>query len=116
MRTMGVAYYRYVDDVLMFGSKDAVQLALGTLRTRLKYRGLSLHDLSSGKTQVAPLSTSFGYLGYTFQWPVITVRDATVERFLQSIAAKFSDYTHNKARRLEKFKYLTEARAAEIFF
>lgn len=115
MRTMGVAYYRYVDDVLMFGSKDAVQRALKTLDSRLKYRGLALHDVASGKTQVAPLSTPFGYLGYTFKWPTITVRDATVERFLQSIAAKFSDYTHNKARRLEKFKYLTEARVADIF-
>jgi RNA-directed DNA polymerase len=115
MRTMGVAYYRYVDDVLMFGSQDAVQNALKTLGTRLKYRGLALHDAASGKTQVAKLSAPFGYLGYTFKWPVITVRGATVERFLQSIAAKFSDYTHNKARRLEKFKYLTDARVAEIF-
>lgn len=115
MRAMGVAYYRYVDDVLMFGSEDAIQKALKTLGTRLKYRGLALHDVASGKTQVAKISTPFGYLGYTFQWPVITVRDATVERFLQSIAAKFSDYTHNKARRLEKFKYLTDVRVAEIF-
>jgi RNA-directed DNA polymerase len=115
MRAMGVAYYRYVDDVLMFGSKNAVQKALKTLGTRLTYRGLALHDGASGKTQLANLSTPFGYLGYTFQWPVITVREATVERFLQSIAAKFSDYTHNKTRRLEKFKYLTDARVAEIF-
>lgn len=115
MRAMSVAYYRYVDDVLMFGSKEAVQKALRTLGTRLKYRGLALHDVASGKTQVARLSTPFGYLGYTFKWPIITVREATVERFLQSIAAKFSDYTHNKARRLEKFKYLTDARVAEIF-
>lgn len=115
MRVMGVAYYRYVDDVLMFGSKDAVRKALKTLGTRLKYRGLALHDVASGKTQVAELSSPFGYLGYTFKWPVVTVREATVERFLQSIASKFSDYTHNKARRLEKFKYLTDARVAEIF-
>lgn len=115
MRAMGVEYYRYVDDVLMFGSQNAVQKALKTLGTRLKYRGLALHDAASGKTQVAKLSTPFGYLGYTFKWPVITVREATVERLLQSIAAKFSDYTHNKARRLEKFKYLTDARVAEIF-
>lgn len=115
MRALDVTYYRYVDDVLMFGTKDAVQAALKTLDTRLRYRGLSLHDVASGKTQIAPLLTPFGYLGYTFRWPEITVRDNTVERFLQSIASKFSDYTHNKAHRLEKFKYLTEARIADIF-
>lgn len=115
MRALGVAYYRYVDDVLMFGSKEEVQKSLKTLDTRLKYRGLALHSVASGKTQIARLSTPFGYLGYTFKWPVITVREATVERLLQSIAAKFSEYTHNKARRLEKFKYLTDARVAEIF-
>ncbi len=43
------------------------------------------------------------------------MRDSTIERFLQSIAAKFSDYTHNKTRRLEKFKYLTPERLKEIF-
>jgi RNA-directed DNA polymerase len=115
MLNLPVSYYRYVDDVLIFGSEDAVHQALATFRSRLKYRGLSLHGVSSGKTHVAPLSESFGYLGYTFRWPVITVRDATVERFLQSIAAKFSDYTHNKARRLERFKYLNEERVANIF-
>lgn len=115
MLKLPVSYYRYVDDVLIFGSEDAVHRALATFRSRLKYRGLSLHGVSSGKTHVAPLSESFGYLGYTFKWPVITVRDATVERFLQSIAAKFSDYTHNKARRLERFKYLNEERVANIF-
>lgn len=115
MRALGVAYYRYVDDVLIFGNQDAVRKALTTLSTRLKYRGLALHDVASGKTQIARLATPFGYLGYTFKWPLITVREATVERLLQSIAAKFSDYTHNKARRLEKFKYLTDARVAEIF-
>ena len=61
------------------------------------------------------MTKKFGYLGYTFTWPHVTVREATVERFLQSIAAKFSDYVHNKSRRLERFKYLTDARLAEIF-
>ena len=54
-------------------------------------------------------------MGYTFHWPLISVRDATTERLLQSIAAKFSDYTHNKAKRLERFNYLTTDRLKEIF-
>lgn len=115
MPKTGITYYRYVDDVLMYGDHDAVQKAFGSLRARLKRRGLSLHPIGSGKSHFQQLSKPFGYLGYTFHWPLISVRDSTTERFLQSIAAKFSDYTHNKTRRLERFKYLTSERLKEIF-
>lgn len=115
MPTMGITYYRYVDDVLMYGGHDAVQKAFVSLRSRLKRRGLGLHSIGSGKSYIQQLSKPFGYLGYSFHWPLISVRDSTTERFLQSIAAKFSDYTHNKTRRLERFKYLTPERVKEIF-
>lgn len=115
MPSMGITYFRYVDDVLMYGTHYAVQKAFDSLRARLKRRGLSLHTIGSGKSHLQPLSKPFGYLGYTFHLPLISVRDSTAERFLQSIAAKFSDYTHNKTRRLERFKYLTPDRLKEIF-
>jgi len=115
MQSMGITYYRYVDDVLMYGGREAVHRAYRSLRGRSSRRGLSLHSLGSGKSHIGPLSNSFGYLGYVFRWPTITVRESTIERFLQSVAAKFSDYTHNKARWLDRRKYLTEDRLAEIF-
>ena len=115
MPTMNITYYRYVDDVLMYGDRGAVQKAFSSLHSRLKRRGLSLHSLGSGKSHLQQLSEPFAYLGYTFHWPLISVRDSTTERFLQSIASKFSDYTHNKARRLERFKYLTPDRLKEVF-
>lgn len=115
MAKLDVTYYRYVDDVLMFGTEDAVRNAFRSLYYRLRRRGLSLHPLGSSKTQVKSVFEPFGYLGYTFRLPVITVREATIERFLQSIAAKFSDYTHNKSRRLSKLKYLDEDRLKGIF-
>ena len=101
--------------MLIYGDQVAVKSAFRSLNARLIPRGLSLHALGSGKTTIEPLSKPFGYLGYVFKWPSIAVRDATIERFLQTIAAKFSDYTHNKARRLERFRYLTSARLKQIF-
>lgn len=115
MRSMEITYYRYVDDVLMYGASDAVHRAYRSLRARSSRRGLKLHALGSGKSHIGPLSDSFGYLGYVFHWPAITVRESTIERFLQSVAAKFSDYTHNKGHRLDRRKYLTQDRLAEIF-
>lgn len=115
MKKFGISYFRYVDDVLMYGDHKTVHAAFKSLGGRLKLRGLGLHPLHSGKSQIEKLSTRFGYLGYIFEGNNITVRNSTVERFLQSIAAKFSDYIHNKNRRLEKFKYLDQNRLAEIF-
>lgn len=115
MAAKGVSYYRYVDDVLMFGEAGAVVAAFTSLRNRLRLRGLGLHSLTSGKSQIEEFGKPFGYLGYLFIGEKITVRDSTVERFIQSIAAKFSDFTHNKVRRLQRFTYLTEERLAEIF-
>ncbi|MBX9607384.1 MAG: RNA-directed DNA polymerase [Gammaproteobacteria bacterium] len=115
MALPSIRYFRYVDDVLMFGPKDQVQAAAKSLSGRLKRRGLSLHPVNSGTSHFGPLPKQFGYLGYVFKWPAISVREATIERFLQSIAAKFSDFTHNKARRLERLKYLNEKRICEIF-
>lgn len=115
MKKLGLTYYRYVDDVLMYGEKGVVEKGVRSLRSRLAHRGLSLHPFGSGKSYLQLASQRFGYLGYEFLMPVITVRDSTVERLLQSIAAMFSAYVHNKARRLEKHKYLDEARLSEIF-
>lgn len=115
MRESSIIYYRYVDDVLMYGSRGDVENSFQSLSDRLKCRGLSLHPLSSGKSFIQPVQKRFGYLGYEFAHPEITVRESTVERLLQSIAAMFSGYLHNKARRLEKYKYLDGARLAEIF-
>lgn len=115
MRGLGVAYYRYVDDVLMYGPSEAVEKAARSLRARLAHKGLRLHPFGKGKSYLQPASDCFRYLGYEFQLPHITVRAATVEKLLQSLAAMFSAYMHNKTRRLERHKYLTEDRLAEIF-
>ncbi|MBV4467486.1 RNA-directed DNA polymerase [Pseudomonas siliginis] len=112
----GLHYYRYVDDVLMYGDEKLVSSSFTSLKGRLSRRGLKLHSLNSEKTKFGPLDQEFAYLGYIFKLPEITVRRVTVERFLQSIAAKISDYKHNKSRRLEKFKYLTESRLVDIFY
>lgn len=112
----GLHYYRYVDDVLMYGDEKLVHSSFISLKRRLARRGLQLHGLSSEKTKFGPLDQEFSYLGYVFELPEITVRRITVERFLQSVAAKISDFKHNKTKRLEKFKYLTEARLVDIFY
>jgi RNA-directed DNA polymerase len=112
----GLTYYRYVDDVLMYGDQKVVESAYESVRRRLSRRGLTLHGRTSPKTYIGPINRRFSYLGYDFKLPNITVRDETFERFLRAIAAKVSDFKHNYAKRLEKHKYLNQERLVDIFF
>lgn len=115
MHALPVNYFRYVDDILIIGKKRDVSKAFGVLRGLLKPLGLSVHSKKSSKTQIQQYSQPFEYLGYVFNWPRITVRESTVERFLQSIAAMFSAYRHGRKRKLARLKFLTEDRLKEIF-
>jgi len=116
MRQMQLHYYRYVDDILIFGDAAHVDNTRVLVETRLSDLGLEIHPVcEGGKSHLSSLTDQFGYLGYWFHVPKITVRPATVERFLQSVVGKFSDYIHNKTWRLGEYKYLNDVRLKEIF-
>lgn len=115
MKGMDVKYYRYVDDVLMYGEKECVLKAFSSIRRKLKLRGLSVHPPSSPKTHLGYLNEEFGFLGYVFEGDEISVRDSTIEGFLQSIATRFSDFSHNKNRRLKRNSNLTIDDIKEVF-
>jgi RNA-directed DNA polymerase len=115
MSNLGVRYFRYVDDILMYGDEPSVRRAHKSLGARLRRRGLSLHKIGAGKSHLGPLTTSFGYLGYLFEHPKVTVRDVTVERLLQSLAAKFSDYAHNTEDRLNQSPGLSREQLRQAF-
>lgn len=115
LRQQKVHYYRYVDDILIFGESSLVDNAKMLVESRLSDLGLKTHPVGSGKSHLGHLTEEFGYLGYLFNIPRITVRSATQERFLLSIIGKFSDYTHNKISRLERLKFLNDTKLKEIF-
>lgn len=115
MRTLPVRYFRYVDDVLIYGSEGEVKRAQNSFVARVRRRGLAVHKVGGGKSHLTKLSDEFRYLGYVFNGRAISVRPATVERLLQSLAAKFSDFRYNKERRLERHKYLDVGRLKDIF-
>jgi retron-type reverse transcriptase len=110
-----IHFYRYVDDILIFGEDSLVDAAKALVETRLSALGLKTHPVGSGKSHLGQLTEEFAYLGYCFHIPLITVRPATQERFLLSIVGKFSDYIHNKKTRLEHLKFLDVAKLKEIF-
>jgi hypothetical protein len=116
MRDLGVKYFRFVDDVLLVGSKEDTAKAARSFVARARARGLAVHNIRSKKGHHLPLASRFSYLGYEFKMPLVTVRESTVERLLLGLAAKITDFKYNKARILAKKPYLTEESLRNVFF
>lgn len=116
MRKLGVNYYRYVDDILIFGTEKKVRNAYKSVVARLRARSLRVHPIGeSEKSNFYLLSDIFGYLGYHFQLPNITVRPSSKEKFLQSICAKITEYKHNKIKCPERYAHLGKTHLRQIF-
>lgn len=115
MRELGVSYYRFVDDVLLVGSREATAKAAKSFAARARIRGMSVHGIGSAKGHHLPLANRFSYLGYDFQLPKVTVRASTVERLLHGVAAKITDYKYNKERTLARKPYLTSDTLKDAF-
>jgi len=115
MQGLGVKYFRFVDDVLLVGSKEDTAKAAKSFAARARARGLSIHNIGSEKGHHLPLSSQFSYLGYEFRMPLVTVRESTIERLLLALAAKITDFKYNKARTLARKPYLTEKTLRDAF-
>ncbi len=115
MRQMPIKYFRFVDDILIVGGKEETIKAQRSFAARVRARSLSVHSSGAKKGHHLPLTSKFSYLGYVFCFPAITIREATVERLLHSLAAKISDYSHNKDAILRRKPYLTSETLREVF-
>lgn len=98
-------YCRYVDDILIFAKNENIDEIEKNFKTKIENLGLKLNQ---DKTYKKSAQEEFEYLGYHFELPKITVRTSTIEKFIHSIAAKFSSYIHNREKRLRKLKRLNK--------
>jgi hypothetical protein len=112
MQNSEYVYFRYVDDILVFTTVDKVNEAQNMLKASIENLKLSFNE---DKTGTRTGKDGFEYLGYRFELPKVTVRQSTIEKFIHSIAAKFSNYIYNKQYKLRKYKYLNKENLKEIF-
>jgi hypothetical protein len=93
-----IAYFRYVDDILIFCELEKAKEIANELKKRLSALGLKIHDIhgKSEKSRIGKLGDSFSYLGYLFYDDIVSVRTETVERLKESLAAIFTSYKYSR--------------------
>lgn len=93
----GIAYFRYVDDILILMDRDRSSELWPELVTLFGLAGLKVHKLKrddASKSAVGRFSDGFEFLGYRFEWPRVTVRRGSVSRVEASIARAFTRYRY----------------------
>lgn len=82
-------YFRYVDDILIFNHGHPNNCVKDYSESLLNKIGL---ELNKGKSFCKEKSDTFEYLGYHFNIPKISVRDSTVQRFVNKLASMFVSF------------------------
>lgn len=105
-------FHRYVDDVFSIVSLEASKQFKENLGAELK----SLHlDLNEDKCETAPGNETFEYLGYRFSLPTVSVRQPTIDRFINSVAARFTAYRKGSSTFLREHPNVTAETRREVF-
>lgn len=94
----GVAYFRYVDDVLIL-CKESPEAVFEKLAAQLEndYR-LHVHPLDglSSKSRVGNVDESFSFLGYHFSDRLASVKLESIKRLEESLANIFTTYKYKE--------------------
>jgi len=104
-------YYRYVDDILVIAKKEEIQ--------KIKTKVLkALNDLkleTNDKTEEGALVQGFDYLGYNVSPPQISVRESSVDRFIESLVGMFTELNYGASRWQKNSKWLGPKEIEVIF-
>ena len=96
MKRPDVAYFRYVDDILILTTGDISGELWPSVKRALSLAGLAAHEVGGddSKSSKGLISDGFDFLGYAFSWPRVSVRPASINRLEGSIARCFTRYRY----------------------
>lgn len=112
LNNLGLIYFRYVDDILIISGENDLDNLVNLIKNELNTYKLEIND---AKTECHLGNCTFDYLGYKLSLPKVSIKDANVERFITSIAAKFSLYAHSSESQLKKYTWLTKEIQKQVF-
>ena len=84
-----IAFFRYVDDILVFTDKESFDSIRKAVTDDIKALGL---DINEEKDENGDISETFQYLGYVFNGSEITVRKSSVLKHEEALEKMFRKY------------------------
>lgn len=108
-----IAYYRYVDDILILTKRPSHRKIFSEISNSLKPLGLTCHPLQKedSKSTWGPLSEAIDFLGYSISESSVSVRKSSVNRLKSKIALLLAQYKKSLLERppaIKKSEWLLE--------
>lgn len=98
-----IAYYRFVDDVLILCNKEKAEEIAYQAISKFQQIGLTVHDPIKvpEKSQISSIKSDFNYLGYRFSDGLVSAKNATIEKLKSSLVGIFTSYKHSRNKNTE---------------
>jgi len=106
------AYFRYVDDILIIAKTNMIKAIEHNTINDLEKIELTTHPL---KNKTDPMSVSFDYLGYSISSNDVSVKESTIDGFIQSVLSIFTNFKHNHERWVDHTNGITVEKVRETF-
>jgi len=112
-----LAYFRYVDDILIFCNQKNIERIKQQVKDECKTIGLELHgEEEKEKCKSGVISSGFSFLGYEFCGNVISVRERSVIKFRNSFINYLTAYKYSKKPNKELLLWSINLRVTGCFF
>lgn len=94
-----LAYFRYVDDVLILTKDDSARRQFEKFAALAETRGLSVHAAERGsKSAIERVEVPFDYLGYEFHTQKLSVRSSSISRLEAKLAKTITSFNYALGR------------------
>jgi RNA-directed DNA polymerase len=96
IRPISKAYFRFVDDVFILCDKNSIQSIWSKINTLTSQIGIELSkEKCTGQGAAEPVGDGFEFLGYKFIKDIISARESSYRRFLDSIIGKVTKFKYD---------------------
>ncbi len=113
---LAAAYFRFVDDIFVIVETEKVAEVYSSIEAGLEARGLEVHPLEprTAKGGQFAIDERIEFLGYVFDGDLVTVRDSSVDRFIEKIAARVTRFRRDRRRLVKEHEWMTPELAQKV--
>lgn len=108
LKNNNIQYFRFVDDILILCKNSDTKKIIGDLTTLFNKKNLNIYppQPKDSKSKIGSIrSDPFDYLGYSFKFKNISVRDSSVNNLRNGLVEIFTAYRYARKKNIDFLRW-----------